>query len=65
MAWMDSISDIFNRYSGAVGGAASAPADPHQDYRDIAEAAPPQVMADALEHAFRSDQTPSVKKFTF
>ena len=59
MAWMDLISDIFNRYSGAAGGTASAPADPHQDYRDIAEAAPPQVIADALAHAFRSDQTPS------
>lgn len=59
MAWMEAISDIFNRYSGATGGTASAPADPHQDYRDIAEAAPPQVMADALAHAFRSDQTPS------
>ena len=59
MPWMDAFSDIFNRYSGAAGGAAPAPADPHQDYRDIAEAAPPQVMADALAHAFRSDQTPS------
>jgi hypothetical protein len=59
MAWMDAISDIFNRYAGAAGGTASAPADPHQDYRNIAESAPPQVMADALAHAFRSDQTPS------
>lgn len=59
MAWMDAISDIFNRYSGAAGGTAAAPADPHQDYRDIAEVAPPQVMADALAHAFRSEQTPS------
>ena len=59
MAWMDAISDIFNRYSGAAGGAASAPADPHEDYRNIAEAAPPKVMADALAHTFRSEQTPS------
>jgi hypothetical protein len=59
MAWMDAISDIVNRYSGAAGGTASAPADPHQDYHDIAETAPPQVMADALAHAFRSEQTPS------
>jgi hypothetical protein len=59
MAWMDAISDIVNRYSGAAGGTASAPADPHQDYRDIAETAPPQVMADALAHAFRSERTPS------
>src|SRR5215471_14596748 len=59
MAWMDEISDIFNRYCGVAGGTASAPADPHQDYRDIAETAPPQVTADALAHTFRSDQTPA------
>jgi hypothetical protein len=59
MAWIDAISDIVSRYSGAQGGTASAPADPHQDYRNIAQTAPPQVMADALAHAFRSDQTPS------
>jgi hypothetical protein len=59
MAWMDAISDIISRYSESGGGAAPAPADPHQDYRDIAETAPPQVMADALAHTFRSDQTPS------
>ena len=38
MAWMDAISDIFNRYSGTAGGAASAPADPHHDYCNISEA---------------------------
>ena len=59
MAWMDIVSDICTRYAGSAGGTASAPADPHRDYRNIAEAAPPQVMADALGHAFRSDQTPS------
>jgi hypothetical protein len=37
MAWMDAISDIFNRYSVAAGGTAPDPAHPHQDYRDIAE----------------------------
>ena len=59
MTWIDAISDIVNRYSGAAGGTASAPADTYHDYRDIAEAAPPQVMADALAHTFRSEQTPS------
>jgi hypothetical protein len=56
---MDAINDICKRYSGAAGGTASAPADPHQDYRNIAQAAPPEVMADGLAQAFRSDQTPS------
>jgi hypothetical protein len=59
MAWLDAINDIINRYGGAAGGTASAPADPHEDYRNIAKSAPPQVMADGLADAFRSDQTPS------
>jgi hypothetical protein len=59
MAWTDAIADIIGRYSGAGGGAAAAPADPHQDYCSISQSAPPQVMADALAHSFRSDQTPS------
>ena len=59
MAWTDAINEIFNRYAGAAGGTASAPSDPHQDYRNIAEAAPSNVIADALAHTFRSDQTPS------
>jgi hypothetical protein len=59
MAWMDEITDIVTRYAGVSGGSAPAPADPHEDYVNIAKSAPPQVMADALSHAFRSDQTPS------
>jgi hypothetical protein len=59
MAWTDAINDIVNRYAGGTGGAASAPANPHEDYRNIAASSSPQVMADALAHTFRSDQTPS------
>ena len=59
MGWMDAINEICARYAGSAAGAASAPADPHQDYRNIAQAAPPEVLADALSHTFRSDQTPS------
>jgi hypothetical protein len=58
MAWMDQISDIVSRYAGGAGGAAPATASPHEDYCSIANSAPPQVMADALSHAFRSDRTP-------
>lgn len=59
MAWMDAISDIVRRYSGAAGGTALASADPHQDFLNVAKTAPAGVTADALAHAFRSDQTPS------
>jgi hypothetical protein len=58
MAWIDSVSDIISRYTSA-GGAVSAPADPHQDYCNIARQAPQPVVADALAHTFRSDQTAS------
>jgi hypothetical protein len=58
MAWMDEISDIVSRYASGAGGAAPVAANPHQDYCSIANSAPPQVMADALSHAFRSDRTP-------
>jgi hypothetical protein len=59
MAWTDAISDIINRYTGAGAGAASAPADPHEDFSTVAKTAPSQVTADALAHTFRSDQTPA------
>jgi hypothetical protein len=59
MAWMDEITEIVSRYAGVSGGSAPAPENPHQDYVNIAKAAPPQVMADALSQAFRSDQTPT------
>ena len=59
MAWIDAVSDIISRYSGAGGGTASAPADVHQDFLNVAKTAPAQVTADALSQVFRSDQTPS------
>src|SRR5689334_11837406 len=59
MNWIDSLNDVVQRYSGQAGGAASAPADPHQDYQQVAQTAPREVVADGLGQAFRSDQTPS------
>src|SRR5215471_6874788 len=59
MAWMDAISEIVNRYTGAAGGTAAASADPHEDFCSVAKTAPSQVTADALAHAFRSAQTPA------
>lgn len=56
---MNAINDIISRYSGSAGGTASAAEDQHQDFLNVAKAAPPQVTADALAHAFRADQTPS------
>lgn len=58
MDWMNAIEGIFQKYSGQAGGAAAAPADPHQDFQQVAQAAPPDVVAGGISHAFRSDQTP-------
>lgn len=58
MDWKNQIQDIFQRYSGQIGGAAAAPADAHQDFQQVAQAAPPNVVASGISQAFRSDQTP-------
>lgn len=59
MSWMDMVSHLAERYAGQGGGTASAPADAHQDYQQVAEHAPPNVVADGLSHAFQSDRTPA------
>jgi hypothetical protein len=60
MSWLDALSDVINRYkTSSPGGAATAPADPHRDFCEVAKTAPTEVTADALAHVFRSDQTPS------
>ena len=58
MDWTSEIKEILQRYSGQTGGTASAPADPHQDFQLMAEAAPAKVLASGISQAFRSDQTP-------
>jgi len=58
MSWMDLVQNLAGRYAGQAGGAASAPEDAHQDYQQVAQHAPPEVVADGLSQAFRSDRTP-------
>jgi hypothetical protein len=58
MDWMNAVSNIVQRYSGAGAGAASAPADVHNDFDQVAQAAPRDAVASGLSQAFRSDQTP-------
>lgn len=58
MDWGNAFSHILDRYTGAGGGTASAPADVHNDYAQIAQAAPADATAGGLSQAFRSDQTP-------
>ena len=58
MGWTNALNQIFERYSGAGGGAASAPADVHQDFIHVAQTAPREEMAQGIAQAMRSDQTP-------
>jgi len=59
MNWLDAVDNIVQRYKGQAGGAAAAPQDPHQDFQQVARAAPPEVVSDGISQMFRSDQTPS------
>ena len=59
MSWMDLVSNLAGRYTGQGGGTASAPDDAHQDYQQISQHAPPEVVAGGLSQAFRSDRTPA------
>ena len=59
MSWLDAISGLAQRYSGQGGGTSSAPADPHEDFDEVARHAPPDEVAGGLSQAFRSDRTPS------
>ena len=58
MDWMKSVQDVIQRYSGQAGGTAAAPEDPHGDFQQVAQAAPPNVVAGGISQAFRSNQTP-------
>jgi hypothetical protein len=59
MDWSNALSGILQRYSGAGGGTAAAPEDAHHDFQQVAQSAPKEVVAEGIEHAIRSDQTPA------
>jgi hypothetical protein len=59
MAWTDALNQLLQRYTGAGAGTAAAPEDAHGDYVQVSRQAPPEVVADGLSTAFRSDQTPA------
>jgi hypothetical protein len=58
MDWINDLKHIFQRYSGQAGGTAAAPADPHEDFLQVAQTAPSNILASGIAQAFRSDQTP-------
>jgi hypothetical protein len=57
MNWMNQIGGLLQQYTGA--SAAQAPDTVENDFDQVAQTAPQSSLADALSHAFRSDQTPA------
>ena len=62
MDWGNELNRIFDRYTGAGGGAAAAPQDPHGDFQQVARSAPQEDVAGGISQAMRSDQTPPFGK---
>ena len=58
MDWTNEIEDIFQRHSGQGGSRATAAADPHQDFQQVASAASPNVIASGISQACRPGKTP-------
>ena len=56
MKWMGQIGSILEQYAGAE--PAQAPETVHDDFDQLAQAAPQSALADGLAAAFRSEQTP-------
>ena len=57
MDWMKELDGVLDRYAGPSGQVAP-PAGVHEDFDRLAQAAPPEALAEGLSAAFRSDQTP-------
>lgn len=62
MSLMDELSGLLQQYTGAQAG--EAPDTVHDDFDQVAQAAPQPAVADGLAEAFRSDQTPDFGKMT-
>jgi hypothetical protein len=57
MGWMDQLGGLLDQYSGI--GTSQAPNTVHDDFDQLAGAAPQSALANGLAAAFRSDQTPA------
>lgn len=56
MNWMEQVGGLLQQYAGA--GGQGAPDGVHDDFEQVAQAAPQSALADGLAAAFRSDDTP-------
>jgi len=62
MDLMKELSGLLQQYTGADPG--QAPDTVHDDFDEVARAAPQPALADGLAEAFRSDQTPDFGQMT-
>jgi hypothetical protein len=62
MDLMNELNGLLQQYTGAQ--AAEAPDTVHDDFDQVAQAAPQPAVADGLAEAFRSDQTPEFGQMT-
>ena len=58
MDWLNAVENLVERYSGQAGGTSAAYENSHEDFQQVAQAAPRNVVADGLTQAFNSDRTP-------
>jgi len=60
MDWLNAVNDVLQRYSGQAGGTTTPSLeDAHEDFQQVARAAPHDALAGGISQMFRSDQTPS------
>lgn len=60
MTWTDKVGNLLKQYTSGGAAAAAQPApDVHAHFDEVAQAAPPSVLAEGLTAAFNSDKTPA------
>jgi hypothetical protein len=57
MSWMNQLSSVLQNY--AQGGGSANQGEVEQHFNQVAQAAPPQDLANGIAAMFRSDQTPA------
>ena len=57
MTWLNVIGKLAGRYSGNANQPGTE--NTHEDFQQVVQAAPQDVVANGIAHMFRSDQTPA------
>src|SRR5215467_3797894 len=57
MGWLESVTDIVNRYQSTAGGHPNDTAT-HEDYQQVVQSAPRDAVANGIAGMFKSSETP-------